>query len=778
MIARLGMGRQTSRRRLVATGAMAMVVALVAALAVAAGAQEAAGAASRKSHPDCPWVSSRAPVAERVAQLMARMTTPDKLELVHGVLTGDFTTSGPVYAGDTARIASLCIPALHLQDGPAGVGDGFKRVTQLPSPVALAATWDPRMARAYGAVVGAEQRGKGAQIDLGPTVNIVRDPRWGRAFETYGEDPLLMSALGVGYIRGVQSQGVMAQVKHLAAYAEETGRDGPTSDALVSQRALEEIYLPPFQRAVRRGHVASLMCAYNQVNHQPACQNGYLLHQVLDGQFGFRGFVTSDWFATQSAAPSADAGLDMQMPDGCYYSTGLSRALADGAVSRSELDDMVRRILGQMFRFHLFGRRPAGDPERAVATPAHASVALKVAENSVVLLKNARGLLPLNAHTVHSIAVIGADGGSGAYTAGGGSASVLASHVVTPYQGISRLAGSGVRVTYNDGSQTSAAATSAKAASVAVVFADLAEGESQDLPTINLPGHDNSLISAVAAANPRTIVVLNTGSAVTMPWLHSVAGTLEAWYPGQEDGRAIAAVLFGRVDPGGKLPVTFPESLAQVPANSPARWPGVAGTQSFAEGIFVGYRYYQAHHETPLFPFGYGLSYTSFRFGRPSLSAAGKGHGWRVSLTARNVGHRAGSDVVQLYVGQPKAAGEPPRQLEGFRRIELGPGQVRRVTFTLSPRQLSFWNGRWTALAGIYRLYLGDSATFLPARLRLHLRRRIARGAAIASPPRMGSDSPTLAAACPKDTLAPDVAAILSGLGDAEAVEAALASLP
>ncbi|MFL5824872.1 MAG: beta-glucosidase [Solirubrobacteraceae bacterium] len=745
--------------------------------AMAAGAGFAGGgtATAGTPHRSCPWMRSHASVPRRVAQVMGRMTLSDKLQLVHGTLQGYFTTSGPVYAGSTAAIPSLCIPALNLQDGPAGVGDGFTHVTQLPSPVGLSATWDPRLARAYGAVVGAEQRGKGANVDLGPTVNIVRDPRWGRAFETYGEDPYLMSAVGVGYIKGAQAQGVMTQVKHLAAYAEETGRDGGrTSDAIVSQRALQEIYLPPFQAAVSRAHVASLMCAYNDVNHQPACQSGYLLHQVLHEQFRFPGFVTSDWFATQSVAPSADSGLDMQMPDGCYFGPGLRNAVGSGAVPRSRVDDMVRRILTEMFRFHQFGRGQEGGPSHPVTTSAHRAVALKVAEASTVLLKNAHRVLPLRPGAVRSIAVIGADGGSGAYSAGGGSAAVVASHVVTPYEGITARAPHGVKVTYDDGSSTSSAAAAARAASVAVVFVDLPEGESQDLPSIDLPGNDNTLISDVAAANPRTIVVLNTGSAVPMPWLDSVAGVLEAWYPGQEDGRAIASLLFGGADPGGKLPVTFPVSLSQTPASSPAQWPG-AGQQDFSEGIFVGYRYYQAHHERPLFPFGYGLSYTSFRIGSGRVTRAGRSGHFRISVTVTNTGRRRGSDVVQLYVGDPQAAGEPPRQLEGFRRLTLAPGKRTRVSFQLSPRNLSYWKRRWVATRGTYHLYVGDSSASLPVHMHVRLTRTIASGRRVGPPPHLGTDSPTLARDCPKDTLAPDVAAILTGTGD---IQAALASLP
>jgi beta-glucosidase len=716
----------------------------------------------------CPWVTSKAPIAARVKQLMSRMSEADKLDLLSGVTNGPVAEMGPVYAGQTAPIPALCVPALNLEDGPAGSGDSMTGVTQLPAPVALAASWDPQLAYQYGAVVGAEQRGKGANVDLGPTVNIVRDPRWGRAFETYGEDPLLQGAIGDGYIEGVQAQGVMAQVKHLAAYAEETVRDSPASDAIVSERALQEIYLPPFQDAVEQAHVASAMCSYNEVNQIPACQNSYLMSEVLDGEFGFTGFVTSDWFATKSAAPSANAGLDMQMPDACYYTTGLQEGLQDGAVSQATFDGMVSRILTEMFRFRLFARPVTGAPGEVVTTPAHAATALKVAEDSTVLLKNAGAVLPLKPATTHSIAVIGADAGSGAYTGGGGSASVVAPSVVTPYQGIAARA-HGISVTYNDGSDPTAAASAARSASVAIVFVDLPESEGADLPDIDLPGQENTLIDDVAAANPRTVVVLNTGSAVTMPWLSSVAGVVEAWYPGQDDGSAIAAVLFGDVDPGGKLPVTFPASLSQEPAGSPTDWPGV-GEQKFNEGIFVGYRYFDQTKETPLFPFGFGLSYTTFRFSRARISRPNKKGRVKVSVTVKNTGRRAGSDVVQLYVGDPTGAGEPPRQLEAFRRVTLRPHHETRVTFTLAPRQLAYWNGIWTAVKGTYQVYVGDSSRSLPVHLHFALRRSFTSGRRVGPAPKSGSDSPALDAQCLEDTGAPLVAAGLTVVGNAQGI--------
>ena len=739
-------------------------------LLVAAGALGALGVAAPvagAATTNCPWVQSRAPIATRVSQVLGQMTEADKLDLVSGLTSGPVATDGPVYAGQTTPVPSLCIPALNLEDGPAGVGDSMTGVTQLPAPVALAATWDSQLAEDYGRVVGAEQRGKGVNVDLGPTVNIVRDPRWGRAFETYGEDPLLQGAMGVGYIEGVQSEGVLAQVKHLVAYDEETARDSPLSDSIVSPRALQEIYLPPFQAAVQQGHVASVMCSYNEVNGTPACQSGYDLTQVLDDEFDFSGFVTSDWFATHSAAPSADAGLDMQMPDGCYFTNGVQQGIADGQVPAARLTDMVSRILTEMFRFHLFGQAATGSPQATVTTPAHVAVAQTVAADGTVLLKNAGGLLPLSAKAVHSIAVIGADGGSGAYTGASGSASVTPSSVVTPEQGIAARAGSHVAVTYNDGSDPVTAASAAQSASVAVVFADLPEGEGEDLPNIDLPPAENALIEDVAAANHHTIVVLNTGSAVTMPWLSSVAGVLEAWYPGQQDGGAIASVLFGDTDPGGKLPVTFPVSLSQEPAGSPTAWPS-PGEQDFSEGIFVGYRYFEEHHETPLFPFGYGLSYTSFRVGAGHLTAPTRSGHTRVTVTVTNTGRRSGSDVIQLYVGDPASAGEPPRQLEAFTRVTLKAHHHTRVTLTLDARNLSYWDGRWVAPAGTYQVDVGDSSAALPVHLRLRLPRTIRTGRPVGPAPQSGSDSPTLDAQCLEDTGAPLAAAALTIEGDGQ----------
>jgi beta-glucosidase len=658
----------------------------------------------------CPWVGSSAPIPQRVSEVMAKITQAQEISLVTGA-------SGSSYVGFIPAIGSLCIPALNLEDGPAGVGDGMTGVTQLPAPVDTAATWDTSAEQAYGQVIGGEQAAKGAAIDLGPTINIVRDPRWGRAFESVGEDPYLNGTMGAAEIQGVQSTGTMAQVKHFAVYNQETNRNTSADNAVVSTEAEQEIYLPAFQDAVAQGAASSVMCSYSYINGTAACQNPYLLSTVLRQQFGFSGFVTSDWGATHSTAASANAGLDMDMPgsDG-YYGSALQSAVTSGQVSQATLNSMVSDILTEMFAFGLFDKPTSGSPDQTATTTANQAEATTIAEEGTVLLKNSGSILPLGSGD-SSIAVIGADASTSALTAGGGSASVTSSGTVTPLQGIEAAAPSGVTVNYNAGTSDSSAASLAASSSVAIVFASLYESEGSDLTSIDLGSSDDSLISAVAAANPNTIVVLNTGSAVTMPWLSQVKGVLEAWYPGQEDGTAIGSILFGSVDPSGHLPVTFPTSLSQVPASTTAQWPGENGTVQYSEGIDVGYRWYDSQGLAPLFPFGYGLSYTTFSFSNLQVGSLPAGGDATVTATVTNTGSVAGADVAQLYVSDPAASGQPPRQLEGFQRVSLQPGASQTVTFHLAQKNLQYWNsasGNWATSTGGYGIEVGDSDANLP----------------------------------------------------------------
>jgi beta-glucosidase len=862
--------RRRSRRLAVIAGFVAVV--LPVGLALAGGPASAAGAAGARtsaSDASCPWLNESLPISQRVSMLMSQMTLANKINEVTGA-----GTSEP-YVFYISAIPSLCIPAIGEEDGPVGVGDGLTGVTQMPAAVSLAATFDPSMATQYGQVVGAEEHAKGAMINLGPTINIDRDPRWGRSFEAYTEDPDLNSAMAVGFIDGVQSQGEMSMVKHYAVYNQETNRNTPADNAIVSERAEHEIYLPGFWAATNVAKASSVMCSYSTINGVPACQNQYLIGETLDQRWGFPGFVTSDYGATHSTLQSADAGLDQEMPSAEYYGSDLEAAVQAGEVSMATLNQMVSRILTEMFRFNEFNNPPTGSTSTVVTTPAHQAVSQDVAEAGTVLLKNGGGTLPLAASGGGSIAVIGPAASAQPDYTGGGSAYVTSTFSVTPLQGIQAAAGPGTSVSYTQGLPTDTSLTpipstdltpayapttyggtytgtltapetgtyvlafenpcgcyspvnlsldgqeilqnagtppvstysvgvnlvagqtytlqvsgggesanlswatpsdlapgiaqavaAAKAAKTAVVVvSDDTESEAVDRASLNLPSAQNELISAVAAANPHTVVVIDAGAPVVMPWINQVASVVDAWYPGESNGTALAAVLFGDVDPSGHLPVTFPVDLSQVPASTPAEFPGVNGQVLYSEGIDVGYRYYDAKNETPLFPFGYGLSYTNFSYSNlhvtpgqvqngssnPGATSCGcngqSGAQVTVSATVTNTGKVAGSDVAQLYLGDPASAGEPPRQLKGFQKVTLQPGQSTTVHFTLSGHDLSYWddtaNG-WVLPDGQYQVYVGDSSALanLPLRGGFTVTRSVgARYATVSAPATIAAGS-------------------------------------
>jgi beta-glucosidase len=798
--------------RLVRAVSAAVAMVLVPA-ALAGGAGRAAAARAAGS---CPWVTSTAPVSQRVAQLMGAMSVNDEISMVEG-----HGTSNP-YVFFTPAISSLCIPAFGLEDGPSGVADGLTGVTQLPAGVTLAATWDPSLAGQYGQVIGSEELGKGASVDLGPTVNIDRDPRWGRSFEALSEDPFLNSALSGSEIGGVQAQGEMAQVKHFAAYNQETFRNTSADNVIVSDRAAHEIYFPAFNAAVTTAGAASVMCAYSVINGNFACNDSQLNNGVLRQEWGFPGFVTSDYAALHSTQ-GAPEGTDMEQPFSDFYGPALSSAVQNGTIPRSVLNTMVARILTEMFRFNLFSKPPTGSPSATVTTPADVAVATSVAEAGTTLLKNAGGVLPLPASGAGTIAVIGPAASTSPVYAGGGSAYVNPSGTVTPLAGIQAAAKSGTNVVYQQGlpadtslpaipaadlspaysgtptggsytgtltapetgtyvlaltngcgcyspaylslngqrilddpstppvhtysvavaltagqrytlsisgasSQllwgtpsalapgiSAAASAAGKASAAVVVVSDDTESEATDRLSLNLPSAQDELIQAVAAANPHTVVVIDAGAPVAMPWLSQAAGVLDAWYPGQTSGTSLASVLFGQTDPGGHLPVTFPASLGQVPASTTAQFPGNGSQVQYSEGIDVGYRWYGANNVTPMFPFGFGLSYTQFAFSNLQVSpgtVAGT-QSVHVSATVTNTGQRAGSDVAQLYLGDPSGSGEPPRQLAGFQRVNLAPGASAQVSFTVSPQAMSWWDESakgWTQTEGTYHLFVGDSS--------------------------------------------------------------------
>ncbi|MGQ4511159.1 glycoside hydrolase family 3 C-terminal domain-containing protein [Streptomyces sp. DW26H14] len=659
----------------------------------------------------CPWVGSTAPVAQRVQQVLTTMDRSEEVTLA----SGDGTSG---YIGHVAGIPNLCIPSLNLEDGPSGVGDGNGGVTAFPDGENAAATWDPALIQQEGTAKGAEFAGKGANVALGPTTNLVRDPRWGRTYETYGEDPYLAGRITSAEVAGLQSQGVMAEVKHAAAYDQEQYPNGGDNET-VSQKALEELYLAPFQTAVKQSAPGSVMCSYAVVNGAPSCASADLLQRGLDDEADYGGFVVSDWGAAGNAVADAQGGMDIAMP--FSDASDISAALAAGTLKQATLNAIVARVLTQMFAFGLFDNPQTGSLSATVTSAAHQETALKLGEEGTVLLKN-NGLLPLDPQMTGSIAVIGTDGGAGVELGGGGSGSVNSANTVWPLTGVQNAVGPNVKVTYTEGDNNGTAnipqaVAAAQAATDAIVYVSAPEGEESDLKTLNLSSADETMINDVAAANPHTIVVINSGSPVVMPWLNNVAGVFENWYGGGETGAATAALIFGTANPSGKLPVTFPGSLSQVPAQTTAQWPGTPTGPVYSEGVNIGYRWYQSQNITPAFPFGFGLSYTKFSYSHLAVGAFTADGTATVTATVTNTGSVAGADVAQLYVGDPAASADPPQQLHGFQRVSLDPGQSSTVTFPLTVHDLASFSAadnQWEAPAGTYSIKVGDSSDSLP----------------------------------------------------------------
>ena len=734
------------RRTLGATLAVVLTISSATALSSAPAATAAPARCAA-------WMDAAKPAAKRADALVAAMSTEQKL---HMVTFGDppwFLYFGT--AGHVTGIPQLCIPDLILSDAGSGVAGMQYGTTTFPSGVAQAATWDPRMQRLVGRTIGAEAHAKGINVMLGPGMNIARTPYNGRNFEYFGEDPFLASATAVAVIRGIQENPVLADAKHYALNNQEINR--MSVDARADERTMREIYLPAFEASVKKAKVGSVMCAYNKINTTYACENPTLLTDYLREDWGFDGFVVSDWGAVHSTAASANAGLDLEMhafavPAPATPVTGaggrffdadkLKAAMAKGALSRSRLDGMVRNIVRPMFREGLFEHVV---PQNAVnftadVSQAHQGIARRVAADATVLLKNRGGLLPLRkVPGGRTIAVIGwAAGPIGAMNSvsgGGSSRTGLPGRVVSPLEGITTQAlANGDRVVYVDGSTGIDAAAAAAVADVAIVVANDGSSEGADRPDLglhpgicvtllcqNLPVDQTAMIDAVTKANPDSVVVLDIGAPVKMPWLAQAGAVLVPWYGGLQHGNALADVVYGRAEPGGRLPQTFPVSEAQA-AFPASQYPGVGGVAKYADGLLVGYRAYDAAKRKPLFPFGFGLGYTTFRF--RGLKLTRDGHRAKVSLVVRNTGDRAGAAVPQVYVGFPRRAGEPPRQLKGFEKVRLAPGTSKRVTITLSPRAFAHWStkrSRWVIKAGTYRILVGSDSRTLPLRTTVRL---------------------------------------------------------
>jgi beta-glucosidase len=803
----------------------------------------------------CPWVrASRRDLATPTVlagEVLSKMSLLEKAQLV------TLEDGGGIENFD-AGVPALCIPPLTLSDGPDGLAGRLREVTRLPAAIAIAASFDPSLARATGQVVGAEARTKGIDVVQGPDLNLARVPVSGRIFESYGEDPYLTSVMGVANIEGIQSQGVMALAKHFSAYAQETARS--RLDVVVPQRALAELYNEPFEQAVTVAHVAGIMCAIGSLNGVHDCADRYVYSTLRS--WGFTGIVRSDEHAAPHPARAFEAGLDLIKP---ASATSLAHLVRAGVLPARDLNRAVRAVLTEMFAYGLIAHPRAIDVKRTATTPAHQRVALRAAEEGIVLLKDSHAVLPLA--DVSSVAVIGADASTHPVSTGGGSSRVRTTFVVTPLQALRRTLGPSVAVRYAPGAPSSmrleqfsgsnivsgagpatidqidadgdaasadlaiesardvtdavatashagrgagwdhwrfslrerhtgtyevavqeigdtwlkldgrhllsssglhapvdvattvhllkghryqfsarwfavghhappdfaitdvtpeirAAVSLARRSSVAIVFAGAFSTEGADRTSLSLPGDENALITAVAAANPRTVVVLNTGGAVVMPWLDHVAAVLEAWYPGAQDGSAIAAVLGGAVDPSGRLPITFPTSDRAQPTATLASYPGVDSVVDFGtstSALDVGYRWYQAHGVAPLFPFGFGLDYTTFALSHPTLTRTASGV--HVGVVVTNTGARSGADVVQAYVAYPSAANEPPEQLRAFTRVVLAPSSSRLVTMTLPPSSFqSFLHGTFSTVLGAYAINVGQSSSDLALHLHVTLR--------------------------------------------------------
>jgi beta-glucosidase len=690
-----------------------------------------------------PWMNAKLPADERAALVLREMTQDEKLKLVFGYLGADHEqkkTKRPEAArnqsaGFVYGVPRLGIPHLWETDAGLGVasqaGPDVRQATALPSGLNTAATWDVDTAYAGGAMIGAEARARGFNVLLAGGVNLMRDPRNGRNFEYGGEDPLLAGRIVGAQIRGIQSNHVVSTLKHFALNDQETGRT--TLNVLISDQAARTSDLLALQIANEEGNPGSVMCSYNRVNGVHACESNWLLNDVLKGDWGFKGWVMSDWGAVHSTIPAANAGLDQQsgMPFDVadYFGAPLKEAVANGWVPQARLDDMAHRILRTMFAHGVVDRPVAPAPD-SIDFKAHAAVSLQDAQAGMVLLKNAAHALPLN-RSVKRIAVIGghadkgvlAGGGSSlVYPVGGNAVPGIAPtswpgpvmyYPSAPLEAIRRRA-PGATVTYADGADRAAAAALARDADAVVVFATQWTGEGVDMGDLALPDRQDDLIAAVAAANPKTVVVLETGGPVTMPWLPDVAAVLEAWYPGTSGGEAIAGILFGEVNPSGHLPATFPASVAQLPRPVLDGFPD-AGERRFDvdyyEGAAVGYKWFDLKGLKPLFPFGYGLSYTEFTLS--GLKAAVQDGVVTASFTVANVGRQAGREVAQVYVAPVGARWEAPKRLVGFAKVEVQPGAAAAASVTVDPRLLAVYDAaakRWNVAAGDYRVILAASA--------------------------------------------------------------------
>ncbi|MGA3006390.1 MAG: glycoside hydrolase family 3 C-terminal domain-containing protein [Opitutaceae bacterium] len=668
------------------------------------------------------------PMEARVDDLLARLTLDEKISIIHA--DSKFTT---------AAIPRLGLPRRWLSDGPHGVredigpdtwapaGHTNDFSTAMPAGICLAATWNPDLGFSEGKAIGEEARARGKDVMLGPGVNIMRTPLCGRNFEYLGEDPFLTSRLCVGYIRGEQSQDVSSCVKHFALNNQEFERE--RIDVEADERTLREIYLPAFKAAVEEAGVWSVMGSYNQFRGQHCCENDYLLNKILKGEWGFKGQVISDWNGTHHTREAALNGLDLEMgTDKNYHDYYLAQPYLDGLKNGqfplAGLDEKVRRNLRVMLATHVFD---AGRKTGSINTAAHQAVARRVAEEGIVLLKNEHNALPLDAGKINSIAVIG-ENAVRLQSYGGESSAMKAFYEITPLQGLVSRAGPHLNITFSEGYRKNGEARLAERAVAAAKSADVViyigglnkdhgfDCEGTDRPDLKLPYGQDALIEKIVAANPRTIVVLE-GTIVEMgSWLDRVPAVLQAWYPGMEGGHALAEILFGDVNPSGKLPATFPKKLSDSPSEVSGAYPGANGTVTYREGLLVGYRWFDTKNVEPQFPFGFGLSYTTFAYSDLKLiEGVGPDNPQvMVQFEIKNTGRMAGADVAQIYVHQENPSlPRPDKELKGFKKIFLKPGETQIVSIPLDKSAFAFYDPAqksWVAEKDRFKILVGSSS--------------------------------------------------------------------
>ena len=708
-----------------------------------------------------PWMSKALSPDQRADLVIRQMTLDEKLDLVHGTGWNGLRKNASIPkgslggAGYVEGVPRLGIPGINMADSAVGVrlsGAGSHYATLLPSVLGAASSWDPNALFVFGDVIGRELRDTGYNMSIGGGVDLARDPRNGRNFEYAGEDPLLAGTMVGNLAKGVQSNQVMGDVKHYAFNDQETGR--AIYNAEITQRAARESDLLAFQIAIQMAHPAGVMCSYNKetitppnTNPEWSCQNDYLLNQVLKKDWGFQGFVLSDWSGTHSSVHAFMSGLDQEQPGSIYFGEPLKKAVEDGEVPMARLDDAVHRVLRSMFANGVIDNPPQTEEVNPFLGRRDAE---HIADESMVLLRNKDQVLPLSSENVHSIALIGAHADV-AVLSGGGSAQVDApgGGAVNPHPGSAHWMehvwfpsspelnihrhDPSADIQFNDGADVESAASLAAKSQIAIVFVTQWMSEGMDRPTLELPDNQDKLIEAVAKANRHTIVIIESGGPVAMPWIDQVQAVIEAWFPGIGGAQSLANILFGDVDPSGRLPITFPKSAAQLPRplipgliseSGPGHAPRAArhGPVPFnvdynIEGARVGYKWFESKHETPLFPFGYGLSYTTFAFSALKVDATRR----VAALTVRNTGMRAGTEVAQVYAILPANSGESTyKRLVGWDRVSLAPGEAKSITIGMNPLTLSIFDvakNSFVIVPGNYTILAGGSSADTPLRI-------------------------------------------------------------